>query len=152
MKGIVHLVGAGPGDPDLITVKARRRLAEADVVLYDALVHPEALSVCRKDAELVFVGKRAGRESARQAAIHELMLEHASAGKRVVRLKGGDPYLFGRGSEEAEFLAEHGIPFEVVPGVPSPLAATAYAGISLTHRTRSSSVVASSQIARATPL
>lgn len=140
MKGIVHLVGAGPGDPDLITVKARRRLAEADVVLYDALVHPEALSVCRKDAELVFVGKRAGRESARQAAIHELMLEHASAGKRVVRLKGGDPYLFGRGSEEAEFLAEHGIPFEVVPGVPSPLAATAYAGISLTHRTRSSSV------------
>jgi uroporphyrinogen III methyltransferase / synthase len=140
MRGKVYLVGAGPGDPELITVKARRRLAEADVVLYDALVHPEALRECREDAELVFVGKRAGRESARQAAIQQLMLEHATAGKQVVRLKGGDPYLFGRGSEEAEFLHEHAIPFEVVPGVPSPLAATAYSGISLTHRERSSSV------------
>jgi len=136
----VVLCGAGPGDPELVTLKAVRRLSEADLVLYDALVHPELLALAPQ-AELVFVGKRAGRPSERQQRINERMLEEAKAGKTVVRLKGGDPYLFGRGSEEAELLAEHGIPFEVVPGVPSPLAATAYSGISLTHRTRSSSVL-----------
>lgn len=139
-KGRVVLCGAGPGDPELVTLKAVRRLGEADLVLYDALVHPDLLALAPQ-AERVFVGKRAGRPSERQQGINERMLEAAKAGKTVVRLKGGDPYLFGRGSEEAEFLASEGIPFEVVPGVPSPLAATAYSGISLTHRTHSSSVL-----------
>jgi len=134
------LCGAGPGDPELVTLKAVRRLGEADLVLYDALVHPDLLELAPQ-AERVFVGKRAGRPSERQQRINERMLEAARDGKTVVRLKGGDPYLFGRGSEEAEFLAAHEVPFEVVPGVPSPLAATAYSGISLTHRTRSSSVL-----------
>ncbi|MEM7434559.1 MAG: uroporphyrinogen-III C-methyltransferase [Myxococcota bacterium] len=138
--GKVFLVGAGPGDPELITSRGLRRLRNADIVLYDALVHPDQLAQARSDAELVFVGKRAGRSSERQTSIHERMAESARAGKTVVRLKGGDPYLFGRGSEEAEFLAAEGIPFEVVPGVPSPLAATAYAGLSLTHRSLASSV------------
>jgi uroporphyrinogen III methyltransferase/synthase len=138
--GKVYLVGAGPGDPELITARGLRRLREADVVLYDALVHPDQLSVARPDAELVFVGKRAGRASERQTEINRQLARAAREGKTVVRLKGGDPYLFGRGSEEAELLALEGIPFEVVPGVPSPLAATAYAGLSLTHRELSSSV------------
>lgn len=109
-------------------------------MLYDALVHPELLELCRTDAERVFVGKRAGRASERQSAITERMIASAREGKIVARLKGGDPYLFGRGSEEAEALHAAGIPFEVVPGVSSPVAATAYAGISLTHRVSSSSV------------
>jgi len=121
--GKVYLVGAGPGDPELITARGLRRLREADVVLYDALVHPDQLSAARPDAELVFVGKRAGRASERQTEINRQLAQAARAGKTVVRLKGGDPYLFGRGSEEAELLASEGIPFEVVPGVPSPLAA-----------------------------
>lgn len=138
--GKVYLVGAGPGDPELITARGLRRLREADVVLYDALIHPDQLSAARPDAELVFVGKRAGRASDRQTEINRQMAQAARQGKTVVRLKGGDPYLFGRGSEEAELLASEGIPFEVVPGVPSPLAATAYAGLSLTHRELASSV------------
>jgi uroporphyrinogen III methyltransferase/synthase len=138
--GTVYLVGAGPGDPELITRRGLRRLREADVVLYDALVHPDQLRQAKPDAELVFVGKRAGRVSQRQAAINRQLVEAARDGKTIVRLKGGDPYLFGRGSEEAELLASEGIPFEVVPGVPSPLAATAYAGLSLTHRELASSV------------
>jgi uroporphyrinogen III methyltransferase/synthase len=140
VTGKVYLLGAGPGDPELITLRAMRALESADVVLYDALIHADQLSRCKKNAELIFVGKRAGRASARQAAINEQMLQHATAGKVVARIKGGDPYLFGRGSEEAEFLAAHGIPFEVVPGVPSPMAAAAYAGLSLTHRDLASSV------------
>lgn len=139
-QGKVYLLGAGPGDPELITARALRRLGEADLVLYDALVHPDVLEHAKASAQKVFVGKRAGRPSERQARINEQMLEAVREGKTVVRLKGGDPYLFGRGSEEAELLARHGVRFEVVPGVPSPMAATAYAGISLTHRTRSSSV------------
>ena len=138
--GKVYLVGAGPGDPELITVRGVECLAEADVVLYDALAHPELLDYCRPDAERRFVGKRAGRAAARQTAINEQLLEAARAGHVVVRLKGGDPYLFGRGSEEAECLAAAGVPFEVVPGVPSPLAATAYSGISLSHRDKASSI------------
>ena len=138
--GKVYLVGAGPGDPELITARGLRRLNEADVVLYDALVHPDQLSMAKPDAELVFVGKRAGRVSQRQAEINRKLVQAAREGKTVVRLKGGDPYLFGRGSEEAELLASEGIPFEVVPGVPSPLAATAYAGLALTHRELASSV------------
>ncbi len=138
--GKVYLVGAGPGDPELITARGLRRLRQADLVLYDALVHPDQLAECKPDAELVFVGKREGRVGERQSEINRRMLEAARSGQSVVRLKGGDPYLFGRGSEEAEFLAAQGIAFEVVPGVPSPLAATAYAGISLTHRELASSV------------
>ncbi len=139
-RGKVCLVGAGPGDPELITARGLRRLREADVVLYDALVHPDQLEVVKPGCELIFVGKRAGRVSERQAEINRKLVRSASEGKLVVRLKGGDPYLFGRGSEEAELLASKGIPFEVVPGVPSPLAATAYAGLSLTHRELASSV------------
>lgn len=138
--GLVSLLGAGPGDPELITARALRRLSEADVVLYDALAHPELLRHARPDAELVFVGKRAGRVSERQTSINARLVAEAQAGRRVARLKGGDPYLFGRGSEEAEALVEAGVPFEVVPGVPSPMAAAAYAGISLTHRDLASSV------------
>ena len=138
--GRVYLLGAGPGDPELITQRAARRLGEADLVLYDALVHPELLDLCREDAIKQYVGKRAGRASERQSEICARMIEAARAGKIVARLKGGDPYLFGRGSEEAEALHDAGIPFEVVPGVPSPTAATEYAGISLTHRQASSSV------------
>jgi uroporphyrinogen III methyltransferase/synthase len=140
VPGRVYLVGAGPGDPELITARGLRRLREADVILYDALVHPDQLEAAKPGCELVFVGKRAGRASQRQAEINERLVRAAREGKTVVRLKGGDPYLFGRGSEEAELLASQGIPFEVVPGVPSPLAATAYAGLSLTHRELSSSV------------
>jgi uroporphyrinogen III methyltransferase/synthase len=139
-RGKVYLLGAGPGDPELITARALRRLREADVVLYDALVHPELLAKARPDAERVFVGKRAGRPSERQSRIDVQLCELAQAGKIVARLKGGDPYLFGRGSEEAEHLAAQGIDFEVVPGVPSPLAAAAYTGITLTHRATASSV------------
>jgi len=138
--GKVYLVGAGPGDPELITARGLRRLREADVVLYDSLVHPDQLNAARPDAELIFVGKRAGRVSQRQSEINLQLVRAAREGKTVVRLKGGDPYLFGRGSEEAELLASEGIAFEVVPGVPSPLAATAYAGLSLTHRELASSV------------
>lgn len=138
--GKVYLVGAGPGDPELITARGLRRLGEADVVLYDALVHPDQLNAARPDAELVFVGKRAGRAGQRQDEINRRLVRAAREGKTVVRLKGGDPYLFGRGSEEAELLAAEGIAFEVVPGVPSPLAVTAYAGLSLTHRDLAASV------------
>ena len=138
--GRVYLLGAGPGDPELITLRAARRLAEADLVLYDALVHPDILALAGPGARKVFVGKRAGRVSERQSAIHQKMIEGARAGLVVARLKGGDPYLFGRGSEEAEALFAAGVPFEVVPGVPSATAATAYAGISLTHRDKASSV------------
>lgn len=140
MAGRVYLVGAGPGDPELITRRGARRLGEADVVLYDALAHPDLLDLAKPGAEKVFVGKRAGRATERQEAISAKMIAAARAGKTVVRLKGGDPYLFGRGSEEAEALAAAGIPFEVVPGVGSPSAAAAYAGLSLTHREHGSSV------------
>ncbi len=134
------MLGAGPGDPELVTARALRRLSTADVVLYDALVHPNLLAHARPGAELVFVGKRAGRSYERQTTINERLIQEAKLGREVVRLKGGDPYLFGRGSEEAEALAAEGIPFEVVPGVASPMAASAYTGISLTHRNMASSV------------
>jgi uroporphyrinogen III methyltransferase/synthase len=140
MAGRVYLLGAGPGDPELITRRAARRLGEADLVLYDALVHPDLLDLAPKTAERVFVGKRAGRVYERQESINARMIDAARAGRIVARLKGGDPYLFGRGSEEAEALAAAGIEFEVVPGVPASVAAPAYAGLSLTHRVHGSSV------------
>ncbi|MCA9601777.1 MAG: uroporphyrinogen-III C-methyltransferase, partial [Myxococcales bacterium] len=129
-SGKVYLIGAGPGDPELITTRGLRKLGEADVVLYDALVHPDVLLHARPDARREFVGKRAGRASERQEDINRRMIDEAARGHVVARLKGGDPYLFGRGSEEAEALAAAGVAFEVVPGVPSTMAATAYAGIS----------------------
>jgi uroporphyrinogen III methyltransferase/synthase len=138
-SGKVFLVGAGPGDPALITVRGKRLLETAEVVLYDALSHPALLEFCGPAAELRNVGKRGGQKNPSQAWITGELVELARAGKRVVRLKGGDPLLFARGAEEAEDLAAAGIDFEIVPGLPSPVAAAAYAGISLTHRDLSSS-------------
>lgn len=138
--GKVWLVGAGPGDPGLITVRGLELLGKADVVLHDALAHPSLLDACRRDAELRDVGKRPGERSTSQAVITAELIALARAGKRVVRLKGGDPLLFARGAEEALALVEAGVPFEVVPAVPSPVGTAAYAGISLTHRALSSSV------------
>jgi uroporphyrinogen III methyltransferase/synthase len=143
MPGFVYLVGAGPGDPGLITVRGAELLASADVVLHDELSHPALLDLVRSDAEVRSVGKRGGdpvQKQASQEAIDVEIVTLARAGRSVVRLKGGDPFLFGRGSEEAEALADAGIPFEVIPGIPSPLGATAYAGISVTHRDLASSV------------
>jgi uroporphyrin-III C-methyltransferase/precorrin-2 dehydrogenase/sirohydrochlorin ferrochelatase len=131
--GRVSLVGAGPGDPELWTLRAVRHLQEADLVLYDALVDARALRRFTQ-APCFCVGKRARRESVRQETIHRLMIRAARAGKRVVRLKGGDPFVFGRGAEEALALAMAGIPFEVVPGVSSAIAAPELAGIPVTHR------------------
>jgi uroporphyrinogen III methyltransferase/synthase len=138
--GKVWLVGAGPGDPALITVRGLAVLRDADVVLYDALSHPALLAECSARAELRNVGKRGGQNNPSQDWITEQLVELARDGKRVVRLKGGDPMLFARGAEEAEALARAGVPFEIVPGLSSPVAAAAYAGISLTHRDLSSSV------------
>lgn len=132
-SGFVSLVGAGPGDPELLTRKAARRLAEADVVVYDALVEVDTLSLA-PDARRIFVGKRAGRPAVRQEFINALLIRAARSGQRVVRLKGGDPFVFGRGGEEALALTAAGIPVEVVPGVSSAVAAAALAGIPVTHR------------------
>jgi len=133
MTGFVSLVGAGPGDPELLTLRAVRRLEEADLVLYDALVSPAALAFA-PHAQRFCVGKRARRPSVSQDTIHGLMVRAARRGKRVVRLKGGDPFVLGRGGEEALALAAAGVPFEVVPGVTSAVAAPALAGIPVTHR------------------
>jgi uroporphyrinogen III methyltransferase/synthase len=138
--GTVYLVGAGPGHPDLLTVKALRLLQAADVVVYDRLVLDAVLGLARPSAERIFMGKPAGAHASRQDDINELLLAKAREGKTVVRLKGGDPFLFGRGAEEAEFLARHGIPFQVVPGISSALAAPMAAGIAVTHREVASSV------------
>jgi uroporphyrin-III C-methyltransferase/precorrin-2 dehydrogenase/sirohydrochlorin ferrochelatase len=129
----VSLVGAGPGDPDLWTLRAARLVREADMVLYDALVDAVSLRE-RTDAQCFCVGKRGGRRSVKQSTIHRLMIRAARQGKHVVRLKGGDPFVFGRGGEEVLALAEAGIPFEVVPGVTSAVAAAELAGIPVTHR------------------
>jgi uroporphyrin-III C-methyltransferase/precorrin-2 dehydrogenase/sirohydrochlorin ferrochelatase len=131
--GFVSLVGAGPGDPDLLTRRAVKRLEQADVVLYDALVDPEVLSLAGS-AQRIFVGKRAGRPQVRQEFINRLLIRAARHGRNVVRLKGGDPFVFGRGGEEALALVAAGVPFELVPGVSSAIAAPALAGIPVTHR------------------
>jgi uroporphyrinogen III methyltransferase/synthase len=133
-KGKVYLVGAGPGDSGLITVKGLKVLRRADVVVYDQLASPELLREARPDAELIYVGKKAGEHSLPQGDINRLLVEKAGEGKAVVRLKGGDPFVFGRGGEEAEELAAAGISFEVVPGVSAAVAVPAYAGIPVTHR------------------
>jgi uroporphyrinogen III methyltransferase/synthase len=140
MKAKVYLIGAGPGDPGLITVKGRACIAAADVVIYDYLAAPVLLEAARADAELIYVGKKGGDHTLPQEEINALLVAKAAAGAVVARLKGGDPYIFGRGGEEAEVLVAAGIPYEVVPGVTSAIAAPAYAGIPLTHRDFTSTV------------
>lgn len=139
-SGTVYLIGAGPGDPGLFTLKGMRCLEEADVVIYDALANSRLLQHARPEAERIYVGKTAGRHTLQQEEINGLLVERARAGRTVARLKGGDPFVFGRGGEEAEALVAAGIPFEVVPGVTSAIAAPAYAGIPLTHRDFASTV------------
>jgi uroporphyrinogen III methyltransferase/synthase len=134
MKAKVYLVGAGPGDPGLITVHGRACIQKADVIIYDYLASPALLKYAGKSAELIYVGKKGGDHTLSQDQINALIVEKAKSGGIICRLKGGDPYIFGRGGEEAEVLFKAGIPFEIVPGVTSAIAAAAYAGIPLTHR------------------
>ena len=138
--GKVYIVGAGPGHPDLLTVKAVNLLRAADVVVYDRLIQEEVLALGNPLAEWFYMGKSVGRHESRQDEIHELLVRKALEGKMVVRLKGGDPFLFGRGAEEAEYLADRGIPFDVIPGVCSALSAPLTAGIPVTHRDYASGV------------
>jgi uroporphyrin-III C-methyltransferase len=133
-SGKVYLVGAGPGCRDLLTLKAAELLRIADVVIYDRLIQPEVLELCRPDAERIFMGQPVGKHESRQEEVHVLLVQKALEGKAVVRLKGGDPFLFGRGGEEMEYLAEHDISCEVVPGVSSAFAAPMAAMIPVTHR------------------
>jgi len=140
MLGKVYLVGAGPGDPGLITVKGLECLRQADVIFYDRLVDEGILNEARPDAEKIYVGKASSHHTLEQGMINQLLIQKAREGKVVVRLKGGDPFVLGRGGEEAKTLAENGIPFEVVPGVSSAVAVPAYAGIPVTHRGVASSV------------
>ncbi|MEJ9212808.1 uroporphyrinogen-III C-methyltransferase [Bacillus smithii] len=137
--GKVFLVGAGPGDPELITLKGLKAIQEADVILYDRLINPALLDYAKQGATLIFCGKLPKHHHLQQETINHILVKHAKAGKTVTRLKGGDPFVFGRGGEEAEFLVKNGIPFEVVPGITSGIAAPAYAGIPVTHREYSGS-------------
>ena len=139
--GRVYIVGAGPGHPDLLTIRAVRLIQTGDVIIYDRLIQEEVLALAKPGAEKIFMGKFLGKHASRQQEINELLVRKAKEGKLVIRLKGGDPFLFGRGGEEAEYLFEQGVPFEVVPGVSSCLSAPLSAGIPVTHRDIASSVV-----------
>ncbi len=136
--GKVYLVGAGPGDPGLITVKGKKCIEEADVILYDRLINKELLNYAKDDAELIYCGKLPDYHLMKQETINHFLVKNAKKGKMVTRLKGGDPFVYGRGGEEAEELAKHGVEFEIVPGITSGIAAPAYAGIPVTHREHSS--------------
>src|SRR5438094_619461 len=133
-KGKVYLVGAGPGDLGLVTLRAKECIVQADAIVYDHLANPEILGWARDNAEMIYAGKRAGEHSLNQEEINAVLVEKARGGKQVVRLKGGDPFVFGRGAEEAKAVVDAGIEFEIVPGITSAIAGPAYAGIAVTHR------------------
>src|SRR5918994_165248 len=140
-KGRVYICGAGPGDRDLLTIKAAKLLSECDVILYDRLVNKGILNMTTSHSKIVYVGRESGDATTNQIITNELMLKYANEGKKILRLKGGDPFIFGRGGEEAEFLSSKNIKYEIVPGISSLNGAAVYAGIPLTHRDYSSSVV-----------
>lgn len=139
MSGFVYIVGAGPGDPKLLTIRGLECIQQADVILYDRLVNAELLKHAKTNAELIYCGKEPGEHGMIQDEIHRTLVEQANLGKRVLRLKGGDPFVFGRGAEEAAILRQADIPFEIVPGISAGIAAPAYAGIPVTHRDHAAS-------------